>query len=182
MDPVDCDSCGARFPVSGLTEDDCQALDDQHYYEGFAEELRILRKVQEYYRRHPDSEGRIKANLARLLESDDPELMQRLWAGVPFDEIELPPPYLPAAWAGGEEDREVVEYLRHNDFLLGPRRSSSPGKLPASRGQWGRSHAHSAKSGDSAPAQRTGTSSPRAMPSSGFGRIGIALIATALCT
>src|SRR5262249_7413490 len=109
------------FPVSGLTEDDCRALHGQHYYQRFAEELRMLRKVQEYYRRQPDSEGRIKPHFARLLESDDSEVKERLCAGVPFDEIELPPEPLPAASAGGEEDREFVDYLRHNHFSLSPR-------------------------------------------------------------
>jgi hypothetical protein len=121
MNPVVCDSCGARFPVSVLTEDDCRTLHDQHYYQGFAEELRMLRKVQEYYRRHPDAEGRIKPHFARLLESDNPEAIERLCAGIPFDQIELPPEQLPVASVGGEEDREVVEYLLHNDFSLGPR-------------------------------------------------------------
>ena len=121
MDPVVCGSCGARFHVSGLTEDDRRALHDQHDYQGFAEELRMLRRVQEYYRRHPDTEGRIKPHFARLLESDDPEVKERLLAGVPFDQIELPPEQLTAA-VGGEEDWEVVEYLRHNSFSLRPRR------------------------------------------------------------
>jgi hypothetical protein len=121
MDPVVCDSCGARFPVNVLTENNCRALHDQHYYQGFAEELRMLRKVQEYYRRHPDAKGRIKPHFGRLLESEDPGVMERLCAGVPFDQIELPPEQLPAVSVSGEEDREVVEYLRHNDFSLGPR-------------------------------------------------------------
>jgi hypothetical protein len=121
MDPVACDSCGGRFPVSNLTEDDCHALSDQHSYQGFAEELRMLLKVKGYYRRHPDAEGRIKPHFARLLASDDPEVKDRLYAGVPFDQIELPPEELPAAMVSGEEDREVVEYLQHNDFSLGPR-------------------------------------------------------------
>src|SRR5262245_16660912 len=98
MGPVVCSSCGARFPVSSLTEDDRSALTDQHYYEEFADELRMLLKVQAYYRRHPEAEGRIKGKIARLLESDDPGVRDRLSAGVPFDHIELPPEQLPAAW------------------------------------------------------------------------------------
>lgn len=120
MDPVVCGSCGARFAVSGLAEDDRRALHDEHASQGCAEELRMLRKVQECYRRHPDAEGRIKPHFARLLESDDPEVKERLGAGVPFGRIERPPEQLPAA-VGGEEDWEVVEYLRHHSFSLGPR-------------------------------------------------------------
>src|SRR5262245_39716504 len=95
MDPVVCSSCGARFPVNGLTEEDYRALQDQHYFQEFAEELRMLRRVQEYYRRHPEAEGRIKSDFKRLLESDDPEVKERLRACVPFDQIELPPDILP---------------------------------------------------------------------------------------
>lgn len=60
----------------------------------------MLLRVQDYYRRYPDAEGRSKPYFARL--------------------IELPPEQLPAA-VGGEQDREVVEYLRHHSFSLGPR-------------------------------------------------------------
>jgi hypothetical protein len=121
MDPVVCGSCGARVPVSGLTEADYHALHDQYYYRGFAEELRMLLKVQEYYRGHSEAEGRIKPHFARLLESDDPEVMERLCAGVPFDQIDPPPEQLPVASANAGEGPEVVEYLRHHDFALGPR-------------------------------------------------------------
>jgi hypothetical protein len=121
MDPVVCDSCGGRFPVNGLTEDDRCALQDHHRYQEFAEELRMLRKVQDYYGRHPNAEGRIKPHCTRLLESRDPEVLERLCAGIPMDQIGLPPEQLPEAWVCGQEDREVVEYLRHNDFSLGPR-------------------------------------------------------------
>jgi hypothetical protein len=95
-------------------------LHDQHDYQRLAEELRMLLKVRDYFRLHPDAEGRIRPHFVRCMESDDPEVRERLSAGAPFDQIELPPEPLPAAWAG-EEDREVVEYLRHNKFSLGPR-------------------------------------------------------------
>jgi hypothetical protein len=150
MDPVSCGSCGARFPVDGLTEEDRQSLHDQHYYREFAEELRMLLKVQGFFRRHPQAEGRIKSPLALLLESEDPEVKDPLWAGVPFDQIELPPEELPEAWTDGEEDREVVEYLRRHDFVLGPRMQfvsqeaarlkDSAGAVPCPRCQAGRLH------------------------------------------
>ncbi|MEX2122245.1 MAG: hypothetical protein WD847_21880 [Pirellulales bacterium] len=119
MDPVVCDSCGSRFSVKDLTEDHYGALDDQHYYQEFAEELRMLLKVKQFYRRHPEAEGRIRPHFQRVLESDDPEVMESLCAGRPLDEIELPPEELPLALA--EDEAEVVEYLRHNGFSLGPR-------------------------------------------------------------
>lgn len=101
MDPVVCDSCGSRFSVKDLTEDDYGALDDQHYYQEFVEELRVLQKVKQFYRRHPEAEGRIRPHFQRLLESDDPEVIDTV--------------------AFAEDEAEVVEYLRHNGFSLGPR-------------------------------------------------------------
>src|ERR1051325_11564149 len=121
MDPVVCGSCGATFPVSILTEEHYRVLKDQHYLEEFADELRMLMKVQEYYCRHPEAEGRIKSDFSRLLESDDPEVQQRLCDGVPFDQIELPPDTLPEGFVDGEADLEVVKYLRQGEFTLGPR-------------------------------------------------------------
>lgn len=121
MDPVICSSCGARFPVDSLSEADYNSLRDQHYYQIFDEELKQLLKVQEYYRRHPAAEGCIKTDVARLLESDDPSIKDRLWAGVPFDQIDLPPENLPPGLEDGREDAEIANYLRHHDFSLGPR-------------------------------------------------------------
>lgn len=121
MDPIVCNSCGARFSVDSLTQDDIQSLDDQHSYEELSDELRMLRRVQEYYRRHPDAEGRIKPHVDRLLHSDDPGVREQFLAGVPFNEIELPPVQLPKTWLAGEEDLEVVEYLQCHSFSLGPR-------------------------------------------------------------
>jgi hypothetical protein len=121
MDPVVCDACGTRFPVTALTEDNRHVLEDQHAFQESVKELQMLLKVQEFYRRYPEAEGRIQPYFVRLLESDDPEVSESLKAGVPFDQIELLSDQLPAAWMNREEDREVVEFLRHNDFTLGPR-------------------------------------------------------------
>jgi hypothetical protein len=76
--------------------------------------------------------------------------MERLCAGVPFDQIELPPEQLSVAPADVGEDSEVVEYLRHHDFALGPRMEfvsqgvarlkGSVGAVPCPRCQVGRLH------------------------------------------
>ena len=73
-----------------FTEDDYGALQDQHYYAQFAEELRMLQKVNDYYRRHPEAERRPWYNSSSVT--------------------------FPA------DDAEVVEYLKHHVFSLGPRR------------------------------------------------------------
>jgi hypothetical protein len=121
MDPVVCDSCNARFSVNDLTQDDGRALEDQHYYQHFAEELRMLLKVQDFYRRHPNAEGLIKSHIARLLESSDPAVVERLCDGIPFGEIEIPLDELSIGSDVTGEDSEVVKHLRHNDFALAPR-------------------------------------------------------------
>jgi hypothetical protein len=121
MNPVACDSCEARFPVNALTEADHRAIYDQHYYQEFTEELRMLQNVQKYYRRHPEAERRIKPHFARVLESDDPKVKEALWSGIPFDEIGLPPEQFPPEWEDEKADSEVVEYLRYHEFELGRR-------------------------------------------------------------
>jgi hypothetical protein len=134
MDPIVCSSCGARFPVNGLAEDDSRALEDLHHSREFAEELRMLLKVKEFYRRHKEAEGRIRPHFMRVLESKDPGVRERLCAGVPFDQIDLPPESLPVAWVEREEDREVVEYLQDHEFALGRRLEFVSGELGRLKG------------------------------------------------
>src|SRR5262245_31909767 len=121
MDPVLCRACGSRFPVKGISESDSQHLLRRYYYQEFGDELAILLKVQAFYRRHPEAEGRIKTKLTRLLESKDPQITERLFGGVPFDEIDLPPDPVPAAWLDSAEGQEVVDYLCHHQCDLGRR-------------------------------------------------------------
>jgi hypothetical protein len=116
-----CDRCGSRFPVDGLTDDDYRTLRDWHSYNSCAAELRMLLKVREFYRRHPDAEGSIKPHFLRVLESDDPGVQAQQDSGVPFDQIVLPPADLPAALVLSTEDAEVVEYLQHYSCTLDPR-------------------------------------------------------------
>jgi hypothetical protein len=126
MDPVLCDSCGLRFSPKQLSDDVCCALKDQHIHEEMSEELRMLYKVQDFYRRHPGMEGQIKTHHQRVLESSDPSVMEKLYSCVPFDEIELPPQSLPDFPA---EDQETVEYLKYHEFSLEPRMYFVSGRL-----------------------------------------------------
>jgi hypothetical protein len=93
MDPVVCTSCGARFPLNGVTDDEYRALCDscdQDYYTSNVETLRELHNVEEYCRRHPHARARIRAGFAP--QTEDPAY----------------------------EDWLAVEYLRHHDQRLGP--------------------------------------------------------------
>jgi hypothetical protein len=138
MDLVTCDSCGNRFPVDGLTAEKRCALQDQHYRDEFAEELRMLEKVKALYARYPEAKGRIKPHCLSVLDLDDPQVMEIIRSGVPFDRIPLPPPEpIPSNWTADTDDAEAVEYLRHNSFLLDPRMESireSMAKLKSSLG------------------------------------------------
>lgn len=117
-DPVVCSSCGARFPVSSLANEDYRILYDQHQSLEFMEKLRTLQKVQDFYRRFPEAEGYIKPDCSRALLSKAAEVLDQLFSGNPFDKLELPPLNIPEAWVETAYDREVVEYVKHHDFDL----------------------------------------------------------------
>ncbi len=124
MDPVTCRSCGKRFPVESLTTEQHRALEDQHYHDEFVEELRMLEKVKAFYGRFPDAEGRIQPDSIRAMKSDDPEIIEQIRFLVPFDQIQLPPDQFPPIWTAEADDAEIVDYLKHHSFELGPRMNS----------------------------------------------------------
>lgn len=121
VDPIVCVSCGERVAVEQISEDDYQALIDMHYWQKFREELEMLLRVSDFYKRHPSAEGKIKPHFGRLFDSDDPEVIEQLRSGKPFDQIRLPPDLLPLPEESYTTDAEVIDYLRHNTFSLGPR-------------------------------------------------------------
>jgi Zn ribbon nucleic-acid-binding protein len=122
---VRCPACQAIHRVKDFPDDVIQVLEARHEFDASNEELGWLRRVEEFYQRHPDLEGKIKPHLLEVLESRDPEVMEAMFAGAPFDEIELPSSVTAQIdasqdWSTG--DREVIEYLRHHHFSL-------PGRL-----------------------------------------------------
>jgi hypothetical protein len=64
---------------------------DAHYHRQFADELRMLNKVADFYRRNPSSEGKVKPHAIRVLHSNDSKVRKRLFENVPLAQIELPP-------------------------------------------------------------------------------------------
>ena len=46
--PVTCDSCKSSLRVDALSHLEYWMLQDQHYYDGFQDELRMLLRVQTY--------------------------------------------------------------------------------------------------------------------------------------
>jgi hypothetical protein len=137
MDPVTCGACGKRFPVDGLTTDQRRALEDEHYHDELAEELRMLEKVTAFYCRHPDAEGRIKPDFLRAMDSEDPAVQEQVWSGVPFNRIQLPPEELRSEWTADPNDAEVMEYLRHNSFVLDGRMQSVSEQIEQRKGSVG---------------------------------------------
>ncbi len=95
--PVLCRACGTQFSAHELTKEDCNVLHDQHYYQEFTEELRMLQKVEDYFLRYPHALERFQST-------------SRLFSPEPL--------LLPAE---GKEEEEVVTYLQGSHFSLAPR-------------------------------------------------------------
>jgi hypothetical protein len=111
--------------MRSLPDEDKELLEERHRYREKVKNLAMLRRVEDFYKRYPDMEGKIKPDFAMVLESrHDPKVEEQLFARVPFDEIELPKPAerpVEEAREWSREDREVIEYLRNHYFPLGPR-------------------------------------------------------------
>jgi hypothetical protein len=122
---VSCRSCGAVNRVRDFSDNAIQLLEDRHNFDGFSEEMSWLRRVEDFYRRHPELEGKIKPHVFEVLESRDPEVREAMIAGAPFDEIELPANaalslHRSRDWS--PEDEEVAQYLKHHHFSLEARK------------------------------------------------------------
>jgi hypothetical protein len=148
LDSVICDSCGARLPVERLSVEAYRALEDQLYLREFIEEERMLELVSDFYRRYPEMKGRIKPDFSRIMDSADPDVIELLGSGVPFEQIELPPDPIAMSLEAVEAESEVIEYLRRNEFALEPRlefvrqkiqrlgRNKAPVTCPSCRSGW----------------------------------------------
>jgi hypothetical protein len=122
---VRCPACQTEHRVRNFPDEIIQALEDRHNFDDFKEELGWLRRIEEFYQRHPGVEGKIKPHFLEVLASRDPEVLEAMFAGAPFDEIKL-------ASSGAAElidsrewstdDREVIDYLRHHHFSLADRK------------------------------------------------------------
>jgi hypothetical protein len=119
--PAACGSCGHRLPFERIAEQFYGVLLEAYYFQHFSEELRMLNKVADFYRRNPSSEGAIQPHAMRVLQSRDPKVRKKLFENVPVAQIKLPPAREPPLEAQHPDDQEVIEYLRHNSFNLGGR-------------------------------------------------------------
>jgi len=118
---VRCPSCKAEHRVRDFSDEEINILEDRHTFDDFIEELSWLRRVEAFYKRNPDLEGKIKPHFVMVLESRDPEVRNAMFEGLPFAEIELPSGqevYLDGSRVLSKEDQEVVDYLRRDHFSL----------------------------------------------------------------
>ena len=76
--PAVCGSCGHRVAFERIAEQDYDVLLDAYYYPPFADELRMLNKVADFYRRNPACEGTIRPHAMRVLDSRDPKVRKKL--------------------------------------------------------------------------------------------------------
>jgi hypothetical protein len=119
--PAVCGSCGHRVAFERITERCYGVLLDAYYFQHFSDELRMLNKVADFYRRNPSTEGTIQPHAMRVLHSRDPKVRKKLFENVPLAQIELPPASEPAVVSEHPDDREVIEYLSRCSFKLEPR-------------------------------------------------------------
>ena len=127
--PALCDVCGTRTPFADIPQDRYRLLLDDYYLHYFSAELRELEKVADFYRRNPSAKGRILTHADRVMESNDPKVMEQVADGVPFDEIELPPEPDLQLESPAPNDAEVIEYLKHNAFDLERRTAFVKGEI-----------------------------------------------------
>jgi hypothetical protein len=113
---VQCEKCHRSFKVKEFSDPDRDLLEEQASLQELEDELKWLARVGEFYKRHPDQKNEIKLDIMRILESRDPHVQEQMCEGVPFDEIFLLAEPLPEDRAWSSEDREVIDYLKHNQF------------------------------------------------------------------
>jgi Zn ribbon nucleic-acid-binding protein len=118
-----CDACGASHRIKDFKAQEIEILESHHYYHSFCEELLWLRRVADFYQRHPEMQRQVKPRSAQRIEPSRSGVQEVPPPGVSLEQIEAPKPRLsvaaPLDWS--EEDREALDYLRHNLFSLEPR-------------------------------------------------------------
>ncbi|MBV9470337.1 MAG: hypothetical protein JO316_24190 [Abitibacteriaceae bacterium] len=118
---VVCNSCAATFPSTVFSQEEYTLLQDYLTYTEFNAELPMLLKVKSLYERHPELIIQLQSDLEKLLESTDPEIQDKIYSGIPFDEIEVPVDKLTLPEGLSKDDEEAIEYLRTATFALEPR-------------------------------------------------------------
>ena len=122
---IRCPSCQAEHRVRDFSDVEIDTLEDRHRFEELHDELSWLRRVEEFYGRHPNLEGVINTHFLMVLECDDPEVREAMMAGTLFDVIELlsdESARFDRSPEWSDDDREVIDYLRHHHYFSLPER------------------------------------------------------------
>lgn len=113
LEPVVCESCGARFPVSRFTPNERDSLHNQKEFRELIWELGMLLKAENYCRLHPETDGCIPPPFAPDLVSMDADVLRRLYARVASDSR-----MAVEGRALDEIERELTEFIRSRKFTL----------------------------------------------------------------
>jgi hypothetical protein len=118
--PIACTECCHRFDPAEFTPEQLEVIEYWGEYAPFLKEHSLLARTARMYNRHPDARGQVRTKLDTILHSDDPDIRQKLFAGVPFNEIDPPRPAEYEGrlrqWADGDE--ELVQFLETHSFNL----------------------------------------------------------------
>jgi hypothetical protein len=147
-DSVYCESCGTRFAVEDLQDDQYIALQEQHRCPQLEAELGMLLRVKEFYTRHAVAEGRTQLPASASVQSADSEIQRQHCSEVAADRIEISPDEAPPQLPNlSKTDEEVVEWLKQTGFDLGPRLSFVSERVLAYRNSVGRTQCPRCKDG-----------------------------------
>ena len=102
--PVICDSCKSSLRVDALSHLEYWMLQDQHCYDALQGELRMLLRVQNLYRRHPE----IQAIAADIFQARLFDMAEQTYETALLAEL-------------ADSDFEILQYLRNHAFALLPR-------------------------------------------------------------
>ena len=111
-----CEGCSTTYPIARFSESERERFEEAWLVNELMIEHSWLVRVEAFYKCHPDSRGRFKPQVLRMLESDDPEIQRQLMEGLSFNEIPFPVEEKPSDWTA--EDREVADFLEQNAFQL----------------------------------------------------------------
>jgi hypothetical protein len=111
-----CTSCGSRYSAADLTGAQIDAVRARRTLESLSEELRVLRRVTEFFQEYPHL---LPAD-AHLHLPDDLRVFSDA-CGIAFEERTVPAESSPSDSA--DLDQETLQFMQRHAYSLGPRMS-----------------------------------------------------------
>ena len=115
---VRCPACQAVHRVRDFPDEVIQVLEDRHNFDASTEELGWLRRVEEFYQRHPDLEDKIKPHVLEVLESRDPGVLEAMFAGAHLTRSISPPVRLSKSRPHVTGQRPIAKSSTFCDIML----------------------------------------------------------------